>query len=342
MTAGPVLEAREFSLRLHTREQSITIVDEVSWSVAPGETLAVVGESGSGKTVSTLGIFGLLPANVAADTGGQVLLRGRDVLNLVDAERAAILGSDVGVIFQDPLTAFNPMRRIGPQIAHSVRTHLGLDKANARQRAIELLAQVGIADPRARYSAYPHEMSGGMRQRALVALAIAGEPTVLIADEPTTALDVTTQAQLLELLREIQAERGLALVLITHDMGVVASMADKIAVMYAGRMVEYGDAISVLTDPDHPYTSGLLASIADPRAGAKEPFRVLPGLPPDLAGVGEGCRFADRCELAEASCADLFPVLAPLRTRPGGWQTSACWKHPRHEPLTEEETAVQS
>ncbi|MGW6792633.1 ABC transporter ATP-binding protein [Streptomyces chartreusis] len=342
--AGPALEARDFSIRLHTREQSITTVDEVSWSVAPGETLAIVGESGSGKTVSTLGIFGLLPANVACDTGGQVLLHGRDVLKLPDTERAKVLGSDVGVIFQDPLTAFNPMRRVGPQIARSVQAHLGLSTADARERAVELLGQVGIADPRARYAAYPHEMSGGMRQRALVALAIAGEPTVLIADEPTTALDVTTQAQLLELLRTIQAERGLALVLITHDMGVVASIADKIAVMYAGRVVEYGDAVSVLGDPDHPYTSGLLASIADARAGTKEPFRVLPGLPPDLARVGEGCRFADRCELAEASCADLFPVLAPLRTRTGGQQASACWKHPHHDPLTEpdEQKAVRS
>lgn len=330
-SSTPALQARDFSTRLHTKERSITVVDQVSWSVDAGETLAIVGESGSGKTVSTLGIFGLLPANVAVDTGGEVLLHGRDVLGLDEAARARVLGNEVGVIFQDPMTAFNPMRRIGPQIARSARVHLGLGKKAARERAVELLGQVGIADPRARYRAYSHELSGGMRQRALVALSIAGDPSVLIADEPTTALDVTTQAQLLELLRSVQAARGLALVLITHDIGVVASMADKIAVMYAGRVVEYGDAVGVLTDPDHPYTAGLLASIPDPRAGAKQRFKALPGLPPDLSRVDEGCRFAERCALAEERCDDVYPVLVQLQTQAGGWRASACWKHPHHE-----------
>lgn len=335
MTAStPALQAREFSIRLHTQDSSTTVVDKVGWSVHAGETLAIVGESGSGKTVSTLGIFGLLPANVAVDTGGEVLLNGRDVLSLDGGERAGVLGSDVGVIFQDPLTAFNPMRRIGPQIARSARVHVGLGKEAARERAVQLLTQVGIADPRSRYRAYPHELSGGMRQRALVALAIAGEPSVLIADEPTTALDVTTQAQLLQMLRSIQSERKLALVLITHDIGVVASMADKIAVMYAGRVVEYGDAVEVLTDPAHPYTAGLLESIPDPHADAKEAFKALPGLPPDLSQVGEGCRFADRCPLAEARCVERRPVLVSVQPRAGGRQASACWKHPNHELAT--------
>jgi oligopeptide/dipeptide ABC transporter ATP-binding protein len=326
-----VADVRNYSVRLHTRAGSIHVVDDVSWSVRRGETLALVGESGSGKTVSLMALLGLLPAYVTCETNGSALLNGRDLLRMSGSELQRVRGAEVGVVFQDPLAAFNPGRRLGPQIAEPVRRHLRLHREEARRRAIDVMAEVRLPDPQNLYDAYPHELSGGMRQRALIAMAIAAGPSLLIADEPTSALDVTTQAQLLNLLGWLQRERQMAMILVSHDMGVVAAIADQVAVMYAGRIVEYGESRSVLKAPDHPYTRGLLESIPDARATRGSYFRALPGTPPDLAAVGDGCRFADRCQFALDRCIRARPRLeAVLETgRQGGtMHASSCWRHP--------------
>jgi len=275
--------------------------------------------------------MGLLPPDALKVQSGRILLEGRNLLELSQAELRRLRAVRMSMVFQEPMTSLNPVQRVGDQIAEVIHLHdPGCSKAESRARVLRMLADVGLPDPPRIHASYPHELSGGQRQRIMIAMALILEPRLLIADEPTTALDVTTQAQLLDLLRHIQAERRLALVLITHDIGVVASMADKIAVMYAGRLVEYGDAVGVLTDPDHPYTAGLLASIPDPQAGAKQPFQALPGLPPDLSRVGKGCRFAERCALAEERCGEV-PRLVRLKTSNGGWRASSCWKRPHHE-----------
>lgn len=329
MTAG-LLDVRGYSVRLHTRGASVRVVDDVSWSVGAGETLALVGESGCGKTVSLMAVLRLLPAHVICETGGCALLNGRDLLSMADADLQQIRGAEVGVVFQDPLAAFNPSRRIGPQIAEPLRRHRSLPPNEAWRRAIDVMAEVSLPDPPSLYDAYPHELSGGMRQRALVAMAIAAGPSVLIADEPTSALDVTTQAQLLTLLGRLQRERRMAMVLVSHDMGVVATIADRVAVMYAGRIVEYGESRSVLKSPDHPYTRGLLESIPDVRAARGSYFRALPGTPPDLAAAGEGCRFAERCQLAVDRCLGARPPLeaVPADAQDDTVHASSCWRHP--------------
>lgn len=326
-----VIEVRNYSVRLHTATTSLTVVDDISWSVCRGETLAIVGESGSGKTVSLMALLGLIPEHVVTQTSGSAHLAGRDLLKLPERELRRVRGSEVGVIFQDPLAAFNPARRVGPQVAESARRHLHLTAQQAKQRALEVMADVSLPHPRHHFDAYPHELSGGMRQRALIAMAIVAGPALVIADEPTSALDVTTQAQLLELLKRLGRDLHMGLVLVSHDMGVVAALADRVAVMYAGRIVEYGTATSVLKTPDHPYTRGLLDSIPDPRAARGTIFRALRGAPPDLASVGAGCRFADRCELALDRCLQERPALEtlPLVEREvRRSQLSACWRHP--------------
>jgi oligopeptide/dipeptide ABC transporter ATP-binding protein len=323
---GPlVLDVRDLSVRLHTTSTSVTVVDQVSWSMRAGETLALVGESGCGKTVSAMSLLGLLPAGVVAETGGQALLNGVDLLSLDDRGLRAVRGREVGVVFQDPLTAFNPVRTIGVQVAEPMRLHLGLDREQARARVLELFDDVGIADGALRYNLYPHELSGGMRQRALVAMAVAAEPSLLIADEPTTALDVTMQAQVLELLRRLQRERHMALLLITHDVGVVAGMADTVAVVYAGRVVEYGPTRDVLKFPRHPYTRGLLESVPDPGVARGTRFETLPGAPPDLAALPTGCSFADRCAWSAPVCAERPPLLT-IGTSSTAPHSCACWR----------------
>ena len=325
------LQIHNYSVRLHTRAGSLHVVDDVSWSVWRGETLALVGESGSGKTVSLMAALRLLPAHVICETGGRVLLNGRDVLSMADVELRGIRGAEVGVVFQDPLTAFNPGRRVGPQIAEPLRRHLQLHPKEARRRATGVMAEVSLPDPASLYDAYPHELSGGMRQRALIAMAIAAGPSLLIADEPTSALDVTTQAQLLSLLGRLQRERRMAMVLVSHDMGVVAAIADQVAVMYAGRIVEHGGSRAVLKTPDHPYTRGLLESIPDAGTTRGAYFRALPGMPPDLNAVGDGCRFADRCRLVLDQCIRAHPRLEAVRgdtPRDDVIHVSSCWRHP--------------
>ena len=305
----PLYEVRGLSIDLYTDRQSIRAVDDCAFAVHAGETLAIVGESGSGKTVMTLAPLGLLPEGVAVDVRGSARTPNGDVLG---RRRAGLLGKEIGVVFQDPSSALNPMRRIGPQLAAQAQRFGGVGAAAARADAVAQLRRVGIADPEARYGAFPHELSGGMRQRAMIALALAGGPKLLLADEPTTALDATVQAQIVDLLKRIRAETGLGILLITHDIGVVASLADRVAVMYAGRIVEEGDALDVLTRPLHPYTRGLLASVPDLRTPPGTRLREIEGLPPDLSTPPTGCAFAPRCSFAIPSCRLVRPPMVPV------------------------------
>lgn len=312
----PVYAVKDLVIDLYTPTVSVRAVDGVSFSVTPGETLAVVGESGSGKTVMTLGPLGLMPEGVTIDLKGSATAAGQDLVKLSQKRLSKLRGGQFGVIFQDPMSALNPMLKIGPQLAEQARRFAGLSREAARIEAVSLLARTGIPDPEDRYDRYPHELSGGMLQRAMIALALAAKPRILIADEPTTALDATVQAQILALLRQIQKEDGIAVVLITHDIGAVSVLADRVIVLYSGRIAEEGSAIDVLTTPVHPYTRGLLASVPDFRSDTASGTREIPGLPPDQTRILPGCRFADRCPQAEASCREKRPDL----TRVGGAQ----------------------
>jgi peptide/nickel transport system ATP-binding protein len=309
---GPLLRISDLSVTLFTANTTVRAVDHVDYSVAQGEVLAIVGESGSGKTVLNLAPLGLLPAGVTVDVEGRAEFRGVNLLGATEAQLQSIRGGEIAVIFQDPLSALNPVRRIGPQIAEVAERHLGLTAAAAAQRTIELLTLVGIPDPASRMRQYPHELSGGMRQRVGIAMSIAGEPKLLIADEPTTALDVTVQAQIVDLLKSLQKRLGMSVVLITHDIGVVSGMANKIAVMYAGRVVEFGSVDDVLLSPSHPYTRGLLASVPTLTAPIGTPFVGLRGTPPDTSRRITGCPFVPRCDDAIAECSATAPPLVPI------------------------------
>lgn len=308
-TTTPLLDVRNLSVTLHTERVSVRASRSVSYSVERGRTLAIVGESGSGKTILNLAPLGLLPPGVTADISGTMRFDGEAVIADGINRIAPHRGKDIGVIFQDPLSALNPARRIGSQIMEVAERHLGMTARAASAHAADLLKMVGIPDPVARLSQYPHELSGGMRQRVVIAAAIAAEPKLLIADEPTTALDVTVQAQIIGLLQDLQKRIGMAIVLISHDIGVVAGMADTIAVMYAGAIVEIGSADDVLIDPSHPYTRGLLASVPRLDAPLGSAFRGLPGLPPDLSKPFKGCAFDERCSIARPGCRVRRPEL---------------------------------
>jgi peptide/nickel transport system ATP-binding protein len=310
------LELRDVSIALHTRHGILPAVSHVSFSVAAGETLAVVGESGCGKSLTALAIMRLLPDPPARISGGQVLLEGRDLASLSERGMQAVRGKDIGMIFQDPMSALNPVATVEAQITEVIRRHQPLSAAAARDRALELLTLVGISDAKSRLSEYPHRLSGGMSQRVMIAMAIACNPRVLIADEPTTALDVTIQAQILDLLRRLQAETGMALVLITHDLGVVAEAADRVAVMYAGKVVETATVDALFDRPLHPYSRGLMA--ATPTAGPDGRHARLadiPGMVPALIDLPPGCAFAARCPQVFDRCLQSPP---PLTTPPGG------------------------
>jgi oligopeptide transport system ATP-binding protein len=285
---------------------AVQAVQRVSFTVDAGETVAVVGESGSGKSVTGLAVMGLIepPGRV---TEGDVRLAGKPLVGLAESEYRRVRGAELAMVFQDPLSALNPVQRVGDQIAEAARVH-GASRANARGRALDMLERVGVSPARRRARDYPHELSGGMRQRVLLAMALVNRPQVLIADEPTTALDVTTQAQILELLGALQDEMGLALVLISHDLGVVAGVADRVLVMYAGRIVEEGTAARVFTAAAHPYTRGLLASV--PRADDDTAvLAAIPGSPPDPTALPPGCPFHPRCRFAEEACREQRPDL---------------------------------
>jgi peptide/nickel transport system ATP-binding protein len=305
------LELRDLSIALHTRHGILPAVSHVSFSVAPGETLAVVGESGCGKSLTALAIMRLLPDPPARISGGQVLLAGRDLARLSERGMQAVRGKDIGMIFQDPMSALNPVATVEAQITEVIRQHQKLSAAAARDRALELLTLVGISDAKSRLGEYPHRLSGGMSQRVMIAMAIACNPRVLIADEPTTALDVTIQAQILDLLRRLQAETGMAMILITHDLGVVAEAADRVAVMYAGKVVETATVDALFDRPLHPYSSGLMA--ATPTAGPDGRHARLadiPGMVPALIDLPPGCAYAARCPLAFERCLQSRPHLA--------------------------------
>ncbi|MDR8408223.1 ABC transporter ATP-binding protein [Nonomuraea sp. 3-1Str] len=314
----PVLEVDELAVDIRTPAGTVRAVREVSFSVRSGETLALLGESGCGKSMTAQAIVGLLDP-VAHVAGGAVRLDGTDILTLSPAQRRKLAGPGLSIVFQDALTALNPVQTVGAQLAEPFRIHQGLSRRAARQRAVELMERVGIPEPGARVSAYPHQFSGGMRQRLLIALAVALHPKVLLADEPTTALDVTVQAQIMELLRELRTEQQTALILITHDLAVVAEQADHVAVMYAGAVVETGRVADVFSSPRHPYTRGLLDSVpAEVARGTT--LKSIPGSPPDLHSVPSGCAFRARCPMAGDVCAEQRPVL--VETGPG--RLSAC------------------
>jgi peptide/nickel transport system ATP-binding protein len=293
----------------------VKAVDGVSWHVDAGETLAIVGESGAGKSVSAMTLMGLVPSPPARFPSGQVLFEGRSLLEMPEARQRRLRGRDLAMIFQDPLTALNPVFRVGDQIAEMITAHTRASALGARRRAVELLAEVGIPNPGVRARQYPHEFSGGMRQRAMIAMALANDPKVLIADEPTTALDVTVQAQIMELLETLQARRRTAIVLITHDLGLVAAHADRIAVMYAGRIVEEGRSDEIFGAPRHAYTAGLLAGLTRMDQARPAKLEPIPGQPPNLARVPRGCPFHPRCRFATQECLDAVPPLVPVGMR---------------------------
>jgi peptide/nickel transport system ATP-binding protein len=315
-----ILEVEGLTVQFPTRRGTLTAVDRVSFAIAPGEVLGVVGESGAGKSITGLGIIRLLepPGRIAA---GEVRLEGRRIDNLSHEEMRRIRGRRIGVIFQDPLTSLNPLYTIGQQLEETILTHLPMTKGEARQRALSLLREVGMPAPEARYGNYPHHFSGGMRQRVVIALALAAEPRLLIADEPTTALDVSIQAQIIALLKRLAAERGAAVMLITHDMGVIAETAQRVAVMYAGRIVEIGPVRDVIHAPRHPYTVGLMGSI--PRIGTRKTrLMQIDGAMPRLNAIPPGCAFNPRCPRRFERCTRERPELLPA-----GTSRAACWLH---------------
>lgn len=291
----PLLEVKNLRINFKTYAGLVQAVRGVDFTLAKGETLAIVGESGSGKSVTSNALMRLIPQPAGRYEDGQILFEGKDLLKLSEREMESIRGNEIAMIFQDPMTALNPTMRVGKQIMEVILTHKkGVSKEAAKQRAIELLAEVGIPDPERRFKQYPHEFSGGMRQRVIIAIALAAEPKILIADEPTTALDVTIQAQILELMKKIQEKNGNAIIFITHDLGVVANVADRVAVMYAGQIVEYGSSHDIFYNPKHPYTWGLLGSMPDLDSEDSEELYTIPGAPPNLINPPLGDAFAPR------------------------------------------------
>ncbi|HEX7291826.1 MAG TPA: ABC transporter ATP-binding protein [Conexibacter sp.] len=322
--ADPILRVEDLRVAFDTRAGLVQAVDGVSWSVAPGRTLGIVGESGSGKTVAATTAMGLL-RGARVRTSGRVLLDGEDLLAASSERLRRLRGDAIAMIFQDPLSALHPLLRVGAQIEEALRAHgAGVSRSAARARAVELLELVAIPDARRRVHAYPHELSGGMRQRAMIAMALANEPRVLIADEPTTALDVTVQRQLLALLRRLRDELGMAMVLITHDLGVVAETADEVAVMYAGQIVEQAPTAELFAAPQHPYTWGLLRSMPRIDAPAGTALEPIPGRPPSLAAPPSGCRFHPRCPYVQERHREVDPPLEPLAAAGGRDHLVAC------------------
>jgi oligopeptide/dipeptide ABC transporter ATP-binding protein len=318
----PLLDIRDLHTEFRTGAGLVRAVDGVSYSVQAGETVAVVGESGSGKSVTALSVLRLIPDPPGRITSGSVIFAGRDLMTLTEEQMRQIRGSEIGMIFQEPMTSLNPVLTIGRQITETLEQHRGMAKEAARSRAEELLGLVGIADAARRLRQYPHQLSGGMRQRVMIAIALACDPKLIIADEPTTALDVTIQAQILELMKTLTRELNIALIIITHNLGVVARYATRVNVMYAGRVVEAGSAADIYHDPRHPYTMALLRSV--PRLDRPRQARLDPvdGQPPDLSRLDEGCAFRPRCRFAITACGLARPPLEPAGQ---GGHLSACF-----------------
>jgi peptide/nickel transport system ATP-binding protein len=329
--AGTVIEIKGLRTYLSTRSGVIKAVDDVSFSLRRGETLAVVGESGCGKSMTALSIMRLVPNPPGKIVDGTITLEGKDLVQLDEAEMRDIRGNEISMIFQEPMTSLNPVLTIGNQIAEALRLHQDLSKGAANKKAVEMLRLVKIPEPAQRAREYPHQLSGGMRQRAMIAMALACNPRVLIADEPTTALDVTIQAQILDLILELQKELGTAIILITHNLGVVAETAQRVIVMYAGKKVEEAEVDALFGQPLHPYTHGLLASIprleimGDRTANSIQRLKEIPGMVPALNNLPPGCTFAPRCAFADDQCRAQFPPYE--QKRPGHW--AACWHSER-------------
>jgi len=322
MDSQRILQINNLRTRFHIAEGTVHAVNGVSFGLDQGETIAVVGESGCGKSVTMLSIMGLIPIPPGEIASGEALYNGRDLLKLTESEMEDIRGKDIAMVFQDPMTALNPVLSIGRQLGEPLRVHLGLDKQAIRERSIQLLEQVGIPDPAQRLSEYPHQFSGGQRQRSMIAMALACIPSILIADEPTTALDVTIQAQIVELVQRFREKMDMAVIWITHDLGVVAEMAERVLVMYAGFIVEEALVDDLYEDPRHPYTQALLAAL--PRVDQRRHHRLrsIPGAPPNLLVEPKGCPFAARCELVFERCREEMPPL--IQVAPHHHQ-AACW-----------------
>jgi oligopeptide/dipeptide ABC transporter ATP-binding protein len=319
--AAPLLDVRDLRTTLYTRKGVLKAVDGVSFALQRGETLALVGESGCGKSMTALSIIRLVPDPPGRIDGGEVLFGGDDLLGKSGEEMRQIRGDRISMVFQEPMTSLDPVFTVGRQLVETVRSHRDASDKQAWSLSIDMLRRVRIPEPERRMDNFPHEMSGGMRQRAMIAMALACNPDILIADEPTTALDVTTQAQILDVIRELRSDLGMAVLLITHALGVVAEMADRVAVMYAGRIVEYAPVDEIFQAPRHPYTRGLLQAIPD-IARDQERLTTIPGTVPNLLRPPAGCRFWPRCPLGDAACRQQEPPLVEIAA--GHW--AACWK----------------
>jgi len=338
----PLLRVQDLHVEFRTRRGQALVLNGVDFELRAGETLCVVGESGCGKSMTALALLRLIPSPPGRIRDGRVLFQGEDLVRATDARMREVRGNRISMIFQEPMTSLNPVFSVGDQIGESLRLHAGLDAQAARERAIEMLRQVGIPAPERRVDEYPHQLSGGMRQRVMIAMALACRPDILIADEPTTALDVTVQAQIFDLLRELQREKGTAILLITHDMGAVAEMADRVMVMYAGRVIEQGRADQVLSAPGHPYTRGLIDCLPELGSSAafdddtREDLAEIPGVVPSIWELGSGCAFRERCRHAMPRCAQEVPPMFALADDGDGGTShgAACWLHA--EALAEE------
>ncbi len=323
-TSPPLLQISDLQVEFETRKGVARVLESIALTVERGQTLGIVGESGCGKSMTALAIMRLIPTPPGRITAGRIALNGEDLLQIRESAMRRIRGNRISMIFQEPMTSLNPVYTVGDQIAETVRLHQGLSKAQARERAIDMLESVGIPAARERVDDYPHQFSGGMRQRVMIAMALACKPDVLIADEPTTALDVTVQAQIFDLIANLREQTGSAVVLITHDMGIVAEMTDRVAVMYAGRIVEEGSVTQVLESPRHPYTAGLIACSPGRRTtDVDQDLAEIPGSVPSLLERGAGCAFADRCAQVQDRCR----VSMPAETVLDDGRRVLCWLH---------------
>ncbi|SDJ10781.1 ABC transporter ATP-binding protein [Salimicrobium halophilum] len=318
--ADNILEVRDLKTHFHTNDGVVKAVDGVDLHVEKGEILAIVGESGCGKSVTSQSIMRLIGAKSSEKVSGEILYHGEDLLSKTEKEMRQIRGKDMSMVFQDPMTSLNPAYKVGTQIAEMPIIHEKKDKKSSWKRAIDMLTKVGIPSPEKRASQYPHQFSGGMRQRGVVAMSLACDPDLIIADEPTTALDVTIQAQVLDLLRKLRDDTGTAIMMITHDLGVVAELCDRVAVMYAGKIVEEGTVADIFDNPQHPYTQGLIHSL--PKPGSRERLKPIEGQPPNLHNLPEGCRFQDRCPFVMDVCREKQPELVPADKQD---HQAACW-----------------
>ncbi|WP_300303247.1 ABC transporter ATP-binding protein [Ferrovibrio sp.] len=332
MSEANLLEVRDLATYFQAGSRTVRAVNGVSFEMRQGETLALVGESGCGKSVTSMSLMRLVAKPAGRIVRGSIIFEGKDLLSLSERQMQHIRGNEISMIFQEPMTSLNPVLTIGYQICEALRLHAGLDKAAARERGTEMLRQVHISEPLRRMSEYPHQLSGGMRQRVMIAMALACHPKLLIADEPTTALDVTVQAQILDLMRELQSGTGTAILLITHDLGVVAETADRVVVMYAGRKVEEASTKELFANPRHPYTRGLLGSVpklgSSLHPGAAPRLAEITGVVPDLSKPLSGCAFAPRCKMADDGCRENEPVLKSVAAD----HLSACFKAGELEP----------